>query len=157
MAVRADHRLWSAPVRRFGRHFLEMVAAMFVGMLALMPVSGWVFDWLGAADRLEDPVIAALVMATTMSIGMAAWMRYRRHGWLPTGEMVAAMYVSYAVFFVPYWAGALSGHGVLMAGHIVMIPAMLGVMLLRRDEYTGAPHRRHTRPGGSRGSRPASP
>lgn len=135
--------------RRFARHYLEMVAAMFVGMLLLMPVSRWVFGLLGWSDGLEDPVIAALVMATTMSIGMAAWMRFRRHGWLPTGEMVAAMYLSFAVFFVPYWAGALSGDGVLMAGHILMFPAMLGVMLLRRREYT-APVR-------SLGRRPASP
>ncbi len=126
--------------RRFARHFLEMVAAMAVGMVLLGPVVSGLL-WAVADLRLADhPVAAALVMATNMSIGMWVWMAYRRHGTARTLEMVAVMYASFAVLFFPYWAGMLSGRGLMMAGHLLMLPAMAGVMLLRRDHYTLEQH-----------------
>lgn len=126
--------------RRFARHFLEMVAAMVVGMVLLGPVVSGLL-WMVAGLRLADhPVVAALVMATNMSIGMWVWMAYRRHGTARTLEMVAVMYASFAVLFFPYWAGVLSGRGLMMAGHLLMLPAMAGVMLLRRDHYTLEQH-----------------
>ena len=39
---------------------------------------------------------------------------------------------------VPFWAGLLSGHLVMIGGHILMLPAMVAAMLLRRDECTGS-------------------
>lgn len=132
--------------RRFARHFLEMVAAMVVGMVLLGPVVSGLL-WMVAGLRLSDhPVGAALVMATNMSIGMWAWMAYRRHGTARTLEMVAVMYASFAVLFFPYWAGVLSGRGLMMAGHLLMLPAMAGVMLLRRDHYTGEQHTESIQP-----------
>ena len=47
---------------RFIRHFLEMLAAMVLGMLVLAPL------W-PTIDRVE---LQALVMATNMTIGMTA-------------------------------------------------------------------------------------
>ena len=35
-----------------------------------------------------------------------------------------------------YSAGALAGEAVLAVQHLVMIPAMVGVMLWRRDHYS---------------------
>lgn len=130
--------------RFFVRHFLEMVAAMLVGMAVLGPVAGLLFAQWGRADLTEDPVISAIVMATTMTIGMTVWMRYRRHSWVSTAEMGAAMYLPFAVFFVPFWVGAISGDVVMMAGHILMLPAMVLVMIRRRDEYS-TDHRRPSR------------
>lgn len=80
-------------------------------------------------------------MATNMTVAMVAWMRLRhRHGWPATLEMSAAMYLPFIVLFPPMWLGVLSAHAMLVLGHVLMLPAMAGVMLLRRDEYTGHHH-----------------
>jgi hypothetical protein len=134
-------------VRRFARHFLEMVVAMVVGMVLLGPVVSGLL-WLVAGLRLSDhPVVAALVMATNMSIGMWVWMAYRRHDTVRILEMAAVMYASFVVLFFPYWAGTLSGRGLMMAGHLLMLPAMAGVMLLRREHYTLEQHTVTRKPG----------
>src|SRR4051794_2975291 len=114
----------------FVRHYLEMVAAMLVGMYALGGLEDMVWPALtGRAD------VAALVMATNMSVGMAAWMRFRGHSWRGIGEMSASMYLPFLVLLVPYWAG-VAGEGVLMTwGHLLMLPAMALVMLLRPADY----------------------
>lgn len=118
------------PVLRFARHLLEMVVAMVVGMVALEPV--WSFAW----PDLDDNVTAhVLVMATNMALGMALWMRVRRHGWASIAEMSAAMYVPFAVLLPFHWAGALSAMALTTAGHVLMVPAMLVAMLRRRHEY----------------------
>jgi hypothetical protein len=125
---------------RFARHYVEMVVAMVVGMLALGPLAALLFAALGLAGVVEHPVVAALVMATTMTIGMSAWMAFRHHTWGGIVEMGAAMYASFAVFFVPFWAGWISGDTVLVAGHVVMLVAMLLVMLRRREDYGAVGH-----------------
>jgi flagellar biosynthetic protein FliP len=43
--------------------------------------------------------------------------------------MDAVMYLSFVVFFPAYWVGPLSGDGLLVVGHIVMLPAMAVVIL----------------------------
>lgn len=113
--------------RRFVRHFLEMVVAMVVGMVVLGML------WPDLHGRTE---LHALVMATNMTIGMVAWMAYRRHGPLSIVEMSAAMYVPFVVLFPPFWAGWLSEGAVLTLGHLLMLPAMLLAMLRRPAEYT---------------------
>jgi hypothetical protein len=119
------------------RHYLEMVLAMIVGMIALGPLwslAGNAFDLSGALHR---PEVAALVMATDMSVAMCAWMRYRGHRWPATIEMAAAMYLPFVLLFPPMWAGVLSGGAMMVGGHVLMLPAMAAAMLLRRHEYTG--------------------
>ena len=81
------------------------------------------------------PDVGVLVMATNMSIGMGAWMRFRGHSWPAIAEMSAAMYVPFAVLLVPYWAGAVSGPFLFTAGHVLMLPAMALAMWWRLDEY----------------------
>jgi hypothetical protein len=125
---------------RFARHYVEMVVAMIVGMLVLGPLAALLFGALGLAGVAEQPVVAALVMATTMTIGMSAWMAFRHHVWGGIVEMAAAMYASFVGFFLPYWAGWISGETVLVAGHVVMLVAMLLVMLRRREEYGAVGH-----------------
>ena len=113
------------------RHYLEMVVAMVVGMVALGPVEDLL--WPGLDDRLDVHVV---VMATNMAIGMGAWMRFRGHSWRAIAEMSAAMYVPFAVLLVPYWAGAVSGGLLMTVGHVAMLPLMALAMLLRPAEYT---------------------
>jgi hypothetical protein len=121
--------------RRFLRHFLEMTAAMVAGMLLLSPVWSAATAGLALFDR---PDVDALVMATNMTIGMTVWMRHRGHGWAPVAEMGAAMFVPFPLLAGPYWAGMLSADGLMMGGHLLMAPAMVAAMLLRREEYTAA-------------------
>jgi hypothetical protein len=131
--------------RHFGRHYLEMVAAMLVGMAVLGPLWRLVFSLLGLSDLRNYAELVAMVMATNMTIGMSVWMRHRGHGWASIGEMAVAMYLPFVVLFGPYWAGLISGGTMLVAGHVVMLPCMFVVMLRRRDEYARnhRGHRRH--------------
>lgn len=123
--------------RHFWRHYLEMVLAMGAGMAVfgtLRMLAAEALGWSAWFERLEP---MALAMAAEMSLGMALWMRIRRHGWTPILEMSAAMFVPFVVLLVPYWAGLLGGGAVMLAGHLLMLPAMALVMLGRPDEYTG--------------------
>ncbi|MEU8079909.1 hypothetical protein AB0B31_31225 [Catellatospora citrea] len=115
---------------RFALHFAEMAVAMVVGMVALGPL--WSLAWPGLSDLTVPNV---LVMATNMTIGMALWMRFRRHGWARIAEMSAAMYLPFLVLLVPYAFGAVSGEALMMGGHLLMLPAMLAAMLWRHHEY----------------------
>lgn len=119
------------------RHYLEMVAAMVVGMVVLGPVWRLGLNAAGAGALLDRPELAALVMATNMTVAMTAWMRYRGHRWAATAEMAAAMYVPFVVLFVPLWLGLLSPAGLVVLGHVLMLAGMAAVMLRRPAEYGG--------------------
>jgi hypothetical protein len=125
----------------FIRHYVEMVVAMALGMLVL---AGGAAALLGAAGievgswRTDAPELLLLGMALTMTVPMVAWMRYRGHGWAPAWEMTASMFAPTFAAIALLWAGAVEdSHTLLMIQHIAMFPAMLAVMLLRLDEYTG--------------------
>ena len=125
------------------RHFLEMVLAMLVGMAVLGAVVQVICAALGHSGFFTDHVgLRAPLMTMNMTIGMAVWMRHRGHGWAPIAEMSAAMFVPLAVLIGPFWAGVLSGGGLLGVMHVLMVPAMVIAMLHRRDEYAHG-HRRH--------------
>ena len=90
----------SPATRRFTRHYVEMVIAMFVGMGVLgAPIAVLV--------EIESPALRLLNMAVTMTIGMVAWMRYRGHGWMPCAEMSASMFVPTFAAIGLMWAGTL--------------------------------------------------
>lgn len=129
-ARRSEPRHRPGAVWRFTRHALEMIVAMVAGMIVLEPV--WSFVW---PDLPEVVTAHVLVMATNMSLGMALWMRIRRHGWAGIGEMSAAMYLPFLVLLPFYWTGVLSAMALMTAGHVLMLPAMLAAMLRRRHEY----------------------
>jgi hypothetical protein len=118
-------RIW-----HFARHYLEMVVAMLVGMFTLGPLEGFVWPALTAR-----PDVGVMVMATNMSIGMGAWMRFRGHSWRGIAEMSAAMYLPFAALLVPLWVGWIGGHTMMTWGHLAMLPAMALAMLLRPAEY----------------------
>jgi hypothetical protein len=126
------HRL---SARKFVLHFLEMVVAMAVGMVALHPVWTLVLDATGATGLMHDPYTGALIMATDMTVAMSAWMRIRGHRWRPIAEMGAAMYLPFLVLFVPMWLGLITSDAVYLWGHVLMLVAMAGAMAIRPDEY----------------------
>jgi hypothetical protein len=124
------------------RHFVEMVLAMMVGMAVLGAVVQVICAGLGHSGFfLDHPGLRAPLMAMNMSIGMAAWMWHRGHGWAPVAEMSAAMFAPLAVLIGPSWAGVLSGDTLLGAMHVLMLPAMVIAMRHRRDEYARDHHR----------------
>lgn len=129
-------------VLRFLGHLAEMVLVMVLGMMLLAPV----WDWAGAAVGIEAvlgrPDVAAVVMVLDMVVAMTVWMRVRRHGWAPIWEMNAAMAAPFAVLLVLFWAGAATAGDMMMWGHVLMVPAMAGAMLLRPAEYTEHVHGR---------------
>ena len=65
--------------RHFARHYLEMVVVMFLGMAVLWLPAGWGSNpgssWADLQD--EAPAAMLLLMAATMTVPMAAWMRRR--------------------------------------------------------------------------------
>ncbi|KAB1117944.1 hypothetical protein [Micromonospora aurantiaca] len=132
------------PWRRLSWHFLEMVVAMFIGMAVLGMAARLALALLGQADLLDRVEVRVVVMMLSMGTGMTLWMYYRRHQWAGIVEMNAAMLLPFAVLLVPFWGGALPESAVMIAGHILMLPAMALVLLHRRAEYANT-HRSHSR------------
>ena len=123
------------------RHFLEMVLAMIAGMVVFGALVQLVCIAIGHSGFFTDHVgLRAPLMTANMTLGMAAWMRYRGHGWAPIAEMGGAMFAPLALLIGPYWAGAISAGALLGLMHLLMLPAMALVMLRRRDEYAHGHH-----------------
>jgi hypothetical protein len=123
--------------RRFLRHYLEMVAAMLVGMIVVGAAVRGVLALAGLGFPIRHPELAALEMAFDMSVGMVAWMRYRGHGWASTLEMTGAMFAPAVGLFPLLWLGLIDGEALLVLEHLAMFPLMFLVMLRRRAEYGG--------------------
>jgi flagellar biosynthetic protein FliP len=113
--------------RRFWIHYVQMLVVMLAGMVLL----GMLWPHIASVEGMT------LVMATNMTVGMTAWMLWRRHGWAPIAEMALAMYLPFVVLFPPYWTGLLPADAVYLVGHVLMLPAMLLAMLARPAEYAG--------------------
>jgi hypothetical protein len=140
--------------RAFARHGGEMLVAMVAGMAIFGAAVSLLLAALGCASLLNDHAdLHAIVMATNMTVGMGLWMRHRGHAWTHTSEMAGAMYAPFLLLLVPYWIGLLGDGGLLTGGHVLMVPAMLGVMLYRWDVYAHD-HRSHA---GTHEQRASSP
>jgi hypothetical protein len=139
-------QLQGKKARRFLRHLLEMVVVMMLGMVVL----GAAFQQLHlllfgtgfTAAWRDHIVLAAFAMAFNMTVPMVLWMRYRGHSWGRGGEMAAAMNLPVLPLLLVYWLDAIPARGVLGGQMMLMLPAMLGLMLYRKDEYS-APHTAH--------------
>ncbi|WP_188187419.1 DJ-1/PfpI family protein [Nonomuraea sp. SYSU D8015] len=134
----SSHEARTGKIRMVGRflwHYVEMVIAMSLGMLLLGML------WNAVLPEITRIDVDTLIMAADMTVGMALWMRVRRHGWPGIAEMSLAMFVPFLVLLVPYWFGVLPGDMVMSIGHVLMFVAMALAMLKRRDEYTRHQHR----------------
>jgi hypothetical protein len=114
---------------RFLRHFGEMVLAMLLGMAVFDVVNGAILIPMG-------PEGSALAMAVAMTVPMVAWMRLRKHAWRLTAEMAGAMIVPTIVLIGVCALGLLPRSSLMLGTHLLMLPAMLAVMFLRRRDYT---------------------
>ena len=138
----------TASTRHFARHYVEMLVAMFAGMVVLGAPALLALGVAGVSSaelRSDAPAALLLGMGITMTVPMVAWMRHRGHGWRPSNEMGASMMIPTIGVVGLLGAGLLTDVGtLLMIEHVVMFPAMLVAMLLRRDEYShGALGQRH--------------
>lgn len=131
----AGHGRW-----RFLRHYLEMVAAMLIGMVVLGAALRGVLALAGLRYPTQYPELVALEMAATMSAGMVVWMRHRGHGWASTLEMVGAMFAPAVVLVPLLWLGVIAGDALLLLEHLAMFPLMFLVMWRRRADYGGSSH-----------------
>jgi hypothetical protein len=127
----------------FIRHYVEMVVVMFAGMIVLGLPGEAALHAIGSGTSELRETARAMVflgMATTMTLPMVAWMRYRGHRWQPTLEMAASMVIPTLVA-IALLAAELAGFGALMGlEHVAMLLGMLVAMLLRIDEYAGHHH-----------------
>jgi hypothetical protein len=130
--------------KRFVRHYIEMVAAMFIGMGVLYLPAGLALGAAGSSWsqlHADAPALMLLVMAATMTGPMVAWMAYRGHGARANAEMSGSMLLPTFAVIGLLWAGAVTSLGTLMTiEHIAMLASMLAAMLLRRAEYAGHHH-----------------
>ena len=131
----AGHRRHLSP---FWRHFLEMLGAMAVGMLA----TGAIFlsiTGLKTWDQvtIQYPTQVLLAMAAGMSLPMVAWMLYRGMGPRNASEMAAAMVLPVVPFLCLVWFHVTTSAqcGGYCAATIV---AMLALMGYRRSTYSTA-------------------
>ena len=122
----------------FWRHFLEMSAAMWIGMA----VGGVLFKAILAGfgttiteARLAYPELAVLVMGFNMTVPMVAWMRHRGHGWRSAAEMGAVMFAPAVPVIALLRADVIAFAAVCGLYCASMLIAMLVLMLYRRDEY----------------------
>lgn len=120
----------------FWRHFLEMVGAMVVGMIA----TGAIFIFIVGlkswdAVTIQYPIQALVAMAVGMTAPMVAWMLYRGMGRRNSVEMAAAMVLPVIPFLCLVWFGVTKS--AQCGGYCaVMVVAMLGLMRYRRSEYS---------------------
>ena len=123
-------------MRHFLRHYVEMVIAMFAGMIVLGLPAEAGLRAIGSSSsdlRVDAPAVLFIGMALTMTVPMVAWMRYRRHGWRPCLEMAGAMFVP--TFAAIALLGAVDFDALMMWEHVGMLLAMLVAMLARPGEY----------------------
>jgi hypothetical protein len=130
-------------IRTFARHYVEMIVAMFAGMLILGLPGEAALGLAGTSShelQTTAPAVVLLGMAFTMTVPMVGWMRFRGHGWRPSVEMAASMVLPTLGAIAAMGAGITDFDGAMVAEHVAMFPAMLVAMLLRVDEYTGHAH-----------------
>jgi hypothetical protein len=130
----------TSSTRRFLRHYVEMVVAMFLGMVVLGVPAGWALGAVGSSWSeltTDAPALMLLGMAVTMTVPMVGWMRYRGHDWRANTAMSASMLVPTFAAIALLQASVVDDIGVvLVVEHVAMLLGMLGAMLLRPTEYS---------------------
>lgn len=129
---------------RFGIHYLEMCMVMCVGAISLNVLFFGAAALLGYTDLPQRaPVLTVLVIAISLSLPMAAWMRFRRMEWRPTLEMSGSTMVAGLLLIAAYWLDIIAKDSLMgLQTGILACPLMLAVMLFRFPLYSTS-HKRH--------------
>jgi hypothetical protein len=121
----------------FWQHFLEMFAAMWIGMAAGKPVF-LAMTGLSSTRQASQlyPAQSVLSMGLSMTVPMVAWMLFRGHGWRNSAEMAAAMLVPAVPFIILCGLHVVAGGPANGAYMMLSTLAMIGLMVYRRDVYS---------------------
>jgi hypothetical protein len=119
----------------FQRHFVEMFAVMVGGMVGAAAIFLTVVDMRWDQATIEHPLTSLLVIAAGMTIPMTGWMLHRGMGGQNAAEMGAAMALPVIPFLFLVWFDVTKS-APCGAYCIAAMVAMIGVMLLRRSEYS---------------------
>jgi len=119
----------------FRRHFIEMFAAMVVGMVGAAAIFLTIVGMPWDEATIEHPLASLLVIAAGMTIPMTGWMLYRGMGGRNAAEMGAAMALPVIPFLFLVWFDVTES-AQCGAYCIVAIAAMVGLMRFRRSEYS---------------------
>jgi hypothetical protein len=103
-----------------------------------MAPTGVLLSAFGTSWSRLSPAMNVLAMALTMTVPMAAWMRYRGHAWRPNVEMAASMLLPTFAVMGLLSAGIGTSGSLMIPEHAGMLCSMLVAMLVRRDEYSCA-------------------
>jgi cytochrome bd-type quinol oxidase subunit 2 len=129
-----DQQLASA----FWPHFLQMLAAMAVGMLT----TGAVFVSIVGVKTWDEvttqyPTQSLLAMAAGMTIPMVAWMMFQGTGWKQSTEMAAAMVLPVLPFLCLVWLDVTKS---AQCGFycVATIVAMFGLMRYHRSHHAAS-------------------
>lgn len=126
------------PAGHFVLHFVEMCAAMCIGLAVLDLVYVGIARIAGYTDPFTQVLaLSTLVIAFNMTVPMVAWMRFRGMAWRPINEMAAAMVGEAVLLLGLYWIGMIPAQNLFPLQHALMMPAMLIPMFFRLDLYTG--------------------
>ncbi len=125
------HASW----RTWSLHLAEMMIAMVAGMVGLGGALEGLLSLAGASLSAASASVMASAMAFNMTAPMVWWMRHRGHARRHNVEMAGSMIVPTAIVIALHWLGIVAGDSVLLIQHVVMIPAMVGVMLTRFEHY----------------------
>jgi hypothetical protein len=104
-------------------------------MLVLGGLAELAFAAAGSSLSDQSGGAQVMLMGFNMTVPMVLWMRYRGHTRARNAEMAMSMIVPSVAAAILAWAGVLDSSAALGVQHVVMIPAMLGVMLWRYEEY----------------------
>jgi hypothetical protein len=122
----------------FVREYVEMVVAMSLGMGLLLPAEAVLRAFgVGSSHHLVgSPELAPFGMAIAMTTPMVMWMRHRGHRWRLCLELASSMAIATLAVMSLMWAAVIQSLGTAMLlEHFAVLPNMLAVMLLRRQEY----------------------
>jgi hypothetical protein len=124
-------------ISHFWLHFLEMFAAMWIGMAAGDPVFLAVTG-LSSTRQASHlyPAQSVSAMAVAMTLPMVAWMLLRGHGRRNSAEMAAAMLLPAIPFIILCSLHVLTGGTASCVYMMLSALAMLGLMAYRRDVYS---------------------
>ena len=125
--------------RAFARHFAEMLLVMFAGMGVLGGLAELAFALADSGLSDQSGELRVALMGVYMTVPMVLWMAYRGHTRARNAEMAASMILPSLAAAVLVAAEVLETAAGMGIQHAVMIPAMLGVMLWRYEEYA-QPH-----------------
>jgi len=127
-------------VGRFVAHLLEMCMVMCVGAIGFNVLffgGAALLGYTNLPDRA--PELSALVVAVSLSLPMAAWMRFRGMPWRPTLEMSGATMLVGLTLILGYWLDVVAKSSLIEVQASLACPVMLAVMLARFRLYS-SPH-----------------